>query len=202
MLVMATEGDVAYLRDEVLVAAADPTGARAVADLRADDHVARYVDGWGRPGDLGVVAWTGGQRTGAAWVRLMGPDRPGYGFVDEATPELTVGVGAAHRGGGLGRSLVAGVLDLAAVHGHPRVSLSVADALNPVAVGLYRSLGFREVGRDPGGSLTMVADTAPLPPSATGRTVRPAVRWATAADGPALRRARPDPPPSPPGPPV
>ncbi|MGI8939445.1 MAG: GNAT family N-acetyltransferase [Iamia sp.] len=164
MLRAATGEDLGFLR-EVLHLAAFPPGTPVPPAGIDDDHVARYLEAWGRPGDLGLVAWIDGAPVGAGWVRLMDPGRPGYGFVDDRTPELTVAVIDAQQGRGLGRALVAGILDLAAVHGHDRVSLSVADAVNPVATGLYRSLGFTEVGRDGGGSLTMVAATAPPPPA-------------------------------------
>ena len=188
VLLAATDDDVEFLRHAVLVEAAFPAGTRPPTDAPADDHIARYIEGWGRAGDLGLVAWRGGERVGAAWVRRLPPERPGYGFVDAATPELTVAVVARHRGEGWGRALVTGILDLAAAEGGERVSLSVADAVNPVAVGLYRALGFTEVGRDEGGSLTMVAAAAPLGPAAASGP--PTARWATATDGPALARLR------------
>lgn len=187
MLSIATHDDVPFLR-ACLVEAAFPGATPRPADPIGDDHVARYLDGWGRQGDLGLVAWAEATPVGAAWVRLMAPDRPGYGFVDAATPELTVAVDEGHRGRGVGRALVAGVVDLAAVHGHVRVSLSVADEVNPGAVALYRSLGFAEVGRDDGGSLTMVSSTAPAPPRADA--CPPTARPAELVDGPALARLR------------
>ena len=42
---------------------------------------AKYVDGFGRHGDAGVVAAAAGQDVGAAWCRLLPADDPGYGFV-------------------------------------------------------------------------------------------------------------------------
>ncbi len=167
----------------------------ARVEVLEGDHLTRYLDGWG-PGsgsdsgsaDAGLVAWDGGERLGAAWTRLLPADRPGYGFVDPATPELSVAVIEAARGRGVGRALVTGTLDQAAAHGHERVSLSVA-LDNPVAAGLYRSLGFVDVAPDDGGSMTMVAPTAPAAPPA-GRAPVLAGRLATAVDGPAVARLR------------
>lgn len=189
VLLIATDDDVAFLRDHMLVEAAFPPGTERPSDPLGDDHVLRYIDGWGRAGDVGLVAWVDGMPVGGAWIRLMAAERPGYGFVDAFTPELTVAMVGAHRGRGVGRALVAGILDLAAVHGHRRVSLSVAEPVNPVAVHLYRSLGFTEVGRDAGGSLTMAAPTAPVAPEADAAGA-PVARVATATDGPALARLR------------
>jgi GNAT superfamily N-acetyltransferase len=189
VLLAVTPDDEPFLRD-VLVEAAFPEGAPRPTDPLADDHVLRYVDGWGRPADLGVVAWDGDRPVGAAWTRLLPPERAGYGFVAPDVPELTVGVVPGRRGRGLGRTLVAGALDVAAAHGHARVSLSVADEVNPRAAHLYRALGFSAVGRDEGGSLTMVADAAPITPDADAGSADRGARPATLADGPALARLR------------
>lgn len=188
VLLAATVLDEPFLREVVLVEAAFPNGTRTPTDAIADDHVVRYIEGWGRDGDVGLVAWDGDRPVGAAWTRVMAPDRPGYGFIAPDVPELTVGVVRDRRGAGLGRALVSGALDLAAAHGHDRVSLSVADEVNPVAVALYRSLGFVEVGRDDGGSMTMVACARPGPPADEAQI--PEARLADVEDGPALARLR------------
>jgi len=184
-LLAATPDDLPFLR-EMLVEAAFPPGTERPPDPLGDDHVARYLDGWGRPGDVGLVAWDDDRPVGAAWTRLLPADRPGYGFVDAATAELAVAVAAGERGHGVGRALVVGALDAAAAHGPERVSLSVALA-NVVAARLYRSLGFADVAPD-GTSMTMVAPTAPAPPPPDADDG--AARLATVDDGPALARLR------------
>ena len=67
-----------------------------------DLPVFRYVKNWGRRGDAGVVASEGPNAYGAAWYRLFPAAAPGFGFVDEETPELTIAVVPSKRGHGTG----------------------------------------------------------------------------------------------------
>ena len=117
--------------------------------------VALYVKAWGRPGDTAVIAIEGGFPVGAAWYRLFGSDRPGYGFVDERTPELAIAVVPNARGKGVGSKLLDALLARARAAGYPTVSLSV-DRANAGAIELYRRHGFERVGEDQD-SVTMLA---------------------------------------------
>ena len=119
-----------------------------------DIPTSRYVDGWGRPGDTAVIALDAGFPVGAAWYRLFKADAPGYGYVDERTPELTIAVVPSKRGKGLGEQLMSALLDRARQAGHETISLSVEEA-NP-ARKLYERFGFREVD-ERGDTVVMVA---------------------------------------------
>ena len=68
-----------------------------------DLPVSRYVDRWGRQGDTALVLIERFRPVGAAWYRLFKGSEPGYGFVDEQTPELTIAVVPSCRGNGLRR---------------------------------------------------------------------------------------------------
>jgi GNAT superfamily N-acetyltransferase len=120
-----------------------------------DDHVVRYLEGWGRPGDMAFVAEEHGRPVGAAWIRLFTGERPGYGFVDSTIPELSIAVVPARRGSGIGLALLTATLAAARQAGHPAVSLSV-EVDNP-AQRLYERVGFKKVGQI-GGSWTMRID--------------------------------------------
>jgi GNAT superfamily N-acetyltransferase len=150
----ACSDDGAFLA-QMLVQAAfwrpDQAPAGAV-DVLADPVLAHYVQGWPRPTDVGVIA-EASEPVGAAWIRLFRSDDPGYGFVDESTPELTIGVLPGHRRQGIGRQLLEHLAAQARVAGHVRLSLSVEH--DNQALQLYRRVGFQEVGRS-ANSLTMV----------------------------------------------
>ncbi|MGH8792040.1 MAG: GNAT family N-acetyltransferase, partial [Stackebrandtia sp.] len=98
----------------------------------SEPSTARYVEGWMRPGDLGVVACDAGTPIGAAWLREFSAAEPGYGYVADDVPELSVGVVSGRRGSGVGRALVRRLLERAGRRGVARVSLSVERA-NPAA---------------------------------------------------------------------
>ena len=92
----------------------------------------RYHQGWGRRGDGGVVAEIDGEPVGAAWYRLFEEDKPGYGFVDEKTPELSIAVVPLHRRKGIGEAVLRSCMVQAREEGFQALSLSVAVA-QPVA---------------------------------------------------------------------
>ena len=156
----ATAGDGEFLAD-MLVAAVNwspewkPRSRRRVLALPA---TARYIAGWPRDTDLGVVAEAGAVPAGAAWVRFFTAEDPGYGFVAADVPELTIGVAAAWRGRGVGRSLLRAVAARAAAAGIRRISLSVER--KNFARDLYRSEGYAVTGASDPQSDTMVKDLA------------------------------------------
>jgi GNAT superfamily N-acetyltransferase len=117
-----------------------------------DLPVARYVNNWGRPGDAGLVAWENGP-IGAAWYRLFKASAPGFGFVDERTPELTIAVVPSRRGGGLGGELMEALLERARTEGYHSISLSAEKGMTK----LYERHGFRPV-EEKDGTVTMKAD--------------------------------------------
>lgn len=125
-------------------------------DYLSQPKLSRYLEGWPRGGDVGVVAETAaGTPVGAAWCRFLAADDAGYGFVRDDIPELTIGVQPGHRGAGIGTALLEGLLGEAAARSIPAISLSVEDGNRARA--LYERLGFRTVGRN-GGSDTLLLE--------------------------------------------
>lgn len=133
-------------------------------------RLARYAVGWGRPGDLGLVAVDlDGPRglqvpVGAAWLRYFPSKEPGYGFVGPGIPEISLAIVPGYRRRGIGRALLLALLDRARAQQISSVSLSVARA-NP-ALALYDGLGFRVVPEARGTSaesVTLQLDLGDVP---------------------------------------
>jgi len=140
----ARPDDAEFLREMLFeaaywrVAMPRPTIEQALAR----PELAKVLDGWGRPGDLAMVATDGqGERFGAAWIRLWTRGNHLRGFVDEQAPELGIGVRKEFRRHGVGTALLLAVLGRAREDGVPRVSLSVE--IENVARLLYERFGFQ-----------------------------------------------------------
>lgn len=128
----------------------------AVDATIADPEMGRYLRDWGRAGDVALVAEDAeGRPIGAAWFRLMTAEEPGYGFITEAIPEVSIAVVPDWRGKGVGGALLTALLDAGWAAGFAAISLSVSK-VNPAAA-LYKRLGFVRVGEF-GRSWTMRAD--------------------------------------------
>lgn len=104
-----------------------------------------YAEGWGRPGDIGVVGELDGepQPIGACWMRRL-PAGVGLASVDEATPQLGIALEPGFQGCGHGGTLMRAALDAARRHGVAQVSLTVHPR-NP-AIALYERCGFEPRG--------------------------------------------------------
>lgn len=140
----AEADDAEFLADMLVEAANTPHHLdRSRAEALADPTIARYITGWPRSTDLGVVAERCGRSAGAAWLRYFTAERPGCGFVRADVPELVIGVLAAERGRGTGRALLRALAATAGSRGAGQISLSVERA-HP-AIELYRSEGCRVV---------------------------------------------------------
>ena len=119
-----------------------------------DPRNARYVEGWGRAGDVAVCALDRrDEPVGAAWYRRFSAAAPGYGFVADDVPELAIGVYPEFRGQRVGSLVLGALIARARRDGERAVCLSV----NPEnrAKRLYARHGF-EVVSDDGDALTMV----------------------------------------------
>lgn len=120
-------------------------------DVLARPEFAHYTRLEPGRGDVGVVAVEGEAVIGVAWAQYLPASGPGFGFVDDRTPESSFWVAPEARGRGVGRALVRSLLGALADAGAERVSLSV-EAENVRAKQLYLSEGFVDVpGREADG---------------------------------------------------
>jgi ribosomal protein S18 acetylase RimI-like enzyme len=134
--------DQAFLWDIFHVALWDPPPAppRPRSVLEHPD-VRIYAEGWGRAGDIGVVAEVGGRPAGACWMRLITGGR-GLAYIDDETPQLGIALLPDFQHRGYGERLLRAALDVARTR-YRRVALSVHPQ-NPAA-NLYRRCGFVQV---------------------------------------------------------
>jgi len=155
MIRRGSHADVPFMRSML----AHAYGWRVNA-LDAEIPLTRYVDNWGRPGDLALIAHETGNRVGAAWLRSFRESDAGYGFVGEETPELSIAVVPSRRRHGVGQELLDALLAKAAAEGYSAVSLSVEQ--DSRAVAFYERNGFERV-REAAGGVVMRRSLLPIP---------------------------------------
>jgi GNAT superfamily N-acetyltransferase len=152
-----TDGDDGFLKKMMYEAARwNPDWPREPMEEVLDEPVLRrYHEGWGRPGDGGVIAELETEPVGAAWYRVFTEAEPGYGYVDEKTPEISIAVVPLHRRKGIGGTLLRAAMVQAREEGFQTLSLSVA--VHNRSRMMYQRVGFEKVGKQ-GDSWTMLAN--------------------------------------------
>lgn len=114
------------------------------ADIEGTPALRHYVDLVTGRGDWGHVAEVDGRPLGVTWALFLDHREPGYGFVADGIPELSISVASDARGQGVGRLLMAAVLAEAGARAPLGISLSVESG-NP-ARAWYERLGFAPAG--------------------------------------------------------
>ena len=121
--------------------------------LAYPDIIKELAD-WGeRDGDTAVVATINSIPIGASWYRFWTDDNFIYGYIDEITPVLVIGVHNDYRHQGIGKKLMAWLIDHASKSAIQKISLSVSK--DNIALNLYKQQGFVEYA-DNGDALIMV----------------------------------------------
>lgn len=134
----ATQHDLPALWEFLAIAAYEPD----VDAARAVPFVAAHLEGWQRAEDFGVIAEQNGAALGAAWARQFSPNEEPAFYVDERTPEITIGVKPNLHGQGIGGMLLDALIAEAAKR---NVDLCLNVRHDNPARRLYERIGFRLV---------------------------------------------------------
>ena len=153
----ATAADGEFLRTMMAEAVNWRASPNFDHSILVSPELAHYLDGWKRDTDFGVVAESQGEPVGAVWARFFNSSDPGYGYVADDIPEVSLAVSANSRGQGLGTALLEALINEARSLSLAAISLSVEDGNR--ARGLYERCGFSVVGRE-GNSDTMMLGLA------------------------------------------
>ena len=125
-------------------------------DLKSRPEFGHYTQLVLGRGDFGFVAERADEVVGVVWALFLPADDPGYGFLEDSTPEVSLWVREDSRGRGVGTLLLRQLQQEAATRGIARLSLSV-EADNH-AKRLYASEGFMQVaGREHDGVMVWVS---------------------------------------------
>ena len=123
----------------------------------ANPGVSNALVDWGeREGDTAVIALVDSIPAGAAWYRFYTDDNYIRGYIDETIPAIAIAVHQNYRHQGIGKIMIAWLLDHASEHNIQKLSLMVSKDNH--AIKLYRKSGFLEYA-DKGDSLLMLRKT-------------------------------------------
>jgi GNAT superfamily N-acetyltransferase len=105
-------------------------------DVVRRPEIARYVEGWGRPGDTGFVAHDKKNRAllGAAWLRQPAGK-------SDAIPELALAVKPENRRHGIGTALLTQLVRTTPDHS----TISISFVAGKPVLRLYERFGFKVV---------------------------------------------------------
>lgn len=144
----AQEKDIPFLWDMLYEAASISPEMQAIGRNAALElpGIKKYLDQWGRYGDYALVAVDNdtNQNLGAAWYRFFPSNDPGYGYITDSIPEISMAVIAQQRAKGIGSLLLERLIAHARQQNIAALSLSV-DKNNP-AKKWYETFGFSDAG--------------------------------------------------------
>ena len=123
-----------------------PTGTTPLPrEIIYQPELAKYVQDW-TTNDIGLIAISESNQTpvGATWIRLFNMNNPGYGYMNDETPELSIAVLPEYRNQGIGTRLILDLLERI-TDLYPAISLSVSSD-NP-ALRLYQRLDFEVISQ-------------------------------------------------------
>lgn len=91
-----------------------------------DPALQKYIELWGsQENDMAIVVEMEKNLVGAIWGRTFPAENPGWGFVAEDIPEISMAVKAEYRGKGIGSKLLEAIAEAYRKQGIISISLSV-----------------------------------------------------------------------------
>lgn len=150
-----TGAEIPFLQEALLTAIyVSPGDAPPDRDILNRPEMKKYYTDWGKEHDRGYIAVERRslEPVGVIWLRRFTHTNPGWGFVDDDPPEISLAVLPQYRNLGIGTTLLQHVIDVTSAI-YDALSLSV-DRRNP-AVHLYARCGFVQCGES-GTSITMI----------------------------------------------
>ncbi len=117
------------------------------ADIDSSPEFRHYYRLDGHSGDFGIAAEIEGRIVGISWLTFFDAEDPGYGYIADGIPELSVSVWKGYRRRGVGKALLEKLFEKAKNRSITRICLSVEEGNG--AVELYKKLGFVRVDGNP-----------------------------------------------------
>lgn len=102
-----------------------------------------FIDNFGKPDDLCLVADIDGKVVGAVWTRILSGEIKGFGNIDDKTPEFAISLYKEFRNKGIGTALMKNMMHLLKERGYRKTSLAVQK--DNYAVRMYKAVGFEIV---------------------------------------------------------
>ena len=104
-----------------------------------------FINNWGQPDDLCLVAEIDGKIVGAVWTRILDGEVKGFGNIDDQTPEFAISLYKEYRNKGIGTAIMKQMLQHLKCRGYKQTSLAVQK--ENYAVRMYKNVGFEIVAK-------------------------------------------------------
>lgn len=113
---------------------------RLPRDVIEQPELQVYIENFGGPDDHCLIAECDDKIIGAVWTRIMAGEVPGFGNVDDETPEFAISLYPQYRNRGIGTALMKRMLQHLKTKGYRQVSLAVQK--DNYALSMYQAVGF------------------------------------------------------------
>lgn len=138
----AEASDRPFMTLMLLEAAKASLNAISIEELPNHPDTEMYIKSWPEAGEIGVIAESGGESIGSAWLRIF--PNPVH-LANCVSPELTISVSPKHRRKGIAPLLLNSLYEAASRAGIKEIILGVHSENSP-ALALYIKHNWHTVG--------------------------------------------------------